>query len=353
MDLAKAPHVLTWELTRACGLKCRHCRANAIPKRNSRELTLTEVESVLDDLSTRFEIPPLMVFTGGDPVERPDLRDILRASVSRKLHTAVSPSVTPLLTREVLTEWRDLGVKTVSISIDGANAQMHDGFRRMEGTFAASIERARDVRSLGMGLQINTSVCGDTVAGMPTMGELVKELGVTSWEVFFVVPTGRGRALPKITTEDTESTLKWLALYSKTVNFRVTAIAAPQYRRLLLQNVPGTKWPSIPAIREAQGFVFIDHLGEVYPSGYLPVSAGNVRHTPLSTLYRDSLLFRELRDPELLRGRCGACEYKRICGGSRARAYAVTGDLQAEDPACPYVPEGWEDRPKVVLPVHA
>ena len=353
MDLEQGPHVLTWELTRACGLKCRHCRANAIPRRNERELTLPEVISVLDDIVSHLKPPPLMVFTGGDPVERADLPDILRASVARSLHTAVSPSVTPLLTRKVLEEWKEIGVKTVSISIDGPSPAIHDQFRRVDGTFAASIERARDVRDLGMGLQVNTSICGDTLPGVPEMGELVKELGVSSWEVFFVVPTGRGRVLPKITREATESTLKWLATYAQTVPFRVTAIAAPQFRRLILENVPGSPWPRFPAIREAQGFAFIDHLGEVCPSGYLPVSAGNVRRTPFSTLYRTSPLFRQLRDPDRLEGRCGVCEYKRICGGSRARAYAVTGNLQAEDPACPYVPAGWEDRPSLVLPVHA
>lgn len=338
MDLNDAPHVLTWELTRACGLKCRHCRANAIPKRNEKELSLEEICLVLDDLSTSFKMPPLVVFTGGDPVERPDLSQIIAESVKRGLHTAVSPSVTPLLTREVLKSWAMLGVKTVSISIDGPGPSVHDVFRRVDGTFTASVARARDVTDLGMKLQINTSVCGDTLAGMPQMGELVKELKASSWEVFFVVPTGRGRVLPHLTAEEAEGTLRWLALYSKTVDFRVTAIAAPQFRRVLLENVPGTKWPQIPAIREAQGFVFIDHLGSVYPSGYLPVKAGNVRNAPLSKIYRSSELFVSLRNPDLLKGRCGQCEYKRICGGSRARAYGVTADIQAEDPACPHVP---------------
>ncbi len=342
-DLAKAPHVLTWELTRACGLKCRHCRANAIPKRNPRELTLEEIRGVLTDIRTNFAVPPLMVFTGGDPVERDDLDAILRASVAAGLHTAVSPSVTPLLTRPVLEKWAEIGVKTVSLSIDGATPEVHDGFRRMPGTFGASIQRAHDVKALGLGLQINTSLCGDTFPGLARMGELVKELGATSWEVFFVVPTGRGAVLPKITPGETEEALRFLAAYAQGVKFRVTAIAAPQYRRVTLETVPGAKRPSIPAIREAQGFVFIDHVGEVFPSGYLPVSAGNVREQPLSRIYQDSELFRSLRDPARLKGRCGVCEYKSICGGSRARAFAVTGDLQAEDPACPHVPEAEPD----------
>jgi radical SAM protein with 4Fe4S-binding SPASM domain len=339
LDLSKAPHVLTWELTRACGLKCRHCRANAIPKRNPRELTLAEVKEVIRDIATNFEVPPLMVFTGGDPVERVDLDDILRASVEAGLHTAVSPSVTPLLTRKVLERWVKIGVKTISISIDGPSSEVHDRFRRVEGTFAASVERARDAKAAGLSLQVNTSLCGDTFPGLHEMGELVKELGVSSWEIFFVVPTGRGAVLPKITATQTEEALKWMATFAQTVKFRVTAIAAPQFRRVILENVPGAKWPTMPAIREAQGFVFIDHVGEVNPSGYLPIAAGNVRARPLSEIYRESPIFKELRDPEALKDRCGRCEYKRICGGSRARAYAVTGDMQAEDPACPHVPE--------------
>lgn len=335
---AEAPLLIAWELTRACALRCRHCRATAIPDRNPGELSLAEISRVLEEVATLRPRPPLLIFTGGDPAERPDLLPILERSVSLGLITAVSPSVTPLLTDELIGRWGRVGVHTVSISIDGPTAEMHDKFRGVPGTYAASLEAARAVVSHGMQLQINTSLCPETAPGLAAMASLVHELGARRWELFYVIGTGRARELPSMSAAETEETLVWLARHAPGAPYRLTTVAAPQFRRVREQMAPPGHRPEGPVVKEGRGFAFIDHLGNVAPNGYLPLAAGNVRVQPFAEIYRESPLFRVLRDARQLRGRCGRCPYREVCGGSRARAYATTGDILAEDPACPFEP---------------
>ncbi len=339
-NFADAPMLITWELTRACALRCRHCRAAAIPNRNPGELSFDDLSRVLEELSTLRAHPPLLIFTGGDPTERSDLMRILERSVSLGLTTAVAPSVTPRLTDEVIAAWSRAGVHAVSISLDGPAPEAHDRFRGIPGTFAASLKAARSVVAHGMQLQINTSVCPETYPTLAATGALARELGARRWELFFVIGTGRARDLPSLSAESTEEALVWLARQVPTAPYRITTVAAPQFRRVRDQlAAPGT-WTGGPVIKEGRGFAFIDHLGNVAPNGLLPLAAGNVRERPFAEIYRDSPLFRALRDPGRLRGRCGRCSYREVCGGSRARAYAATGDVLAEDPACPFRPEG-------------
>lgn len=328
------PHVVTWELTRACQLHCRHCRAQAIPRRNPGELALDEMLPVLDDLAQGFTRPPVLVLTGGDPLERPDLDLIIKAARGRGLTVAVAPSVTPNLTPEVIHRWKTLGVHAVSLSIDGPTAEIHDRFRGFRGTFDRSLAIAKAITDEGIALQINTSVGRQTVDQLPLMGDLVRRLEASSWEVFFVIPTGRARLEDALSAEEIEKALHWLADWKETFPFRVTTVGAPQWVRILHAHHP--EMPPHVIAREARGFAFIDHRGEVYPNGYLPISAGNVRHTPLSRLYRESPLFRSLRDSSRFLGGCGTCDYRDTCGGSRARAYAVTGNPLGADPGCPY-----------------
>ena len=338
MSYADAPHVVTWEVTRACQLHCRHCRASAIRHRNPDELIFSEALSVLDDLAQGFSRPPILVLTGGDPLERPDLDDLIRAAVSRRLVTAVAPSVTPLLTEAVVTRWAELGVHSVSLSLDGVDAATHDGFRGVRGTFERTIQMAEAVRDAGLRLQINSSLARQTVHQLQPMAELVDNLGVASWEIFVVIPTGRARVMDALDSQGIEEALSWLAGYLRSRPFRITVVGAPQWVRVRAERTPAAGRPA-PAAREARGFAFIDHRGEVYPSGYLPVTGGNVRERPLSEIYRDSPLFSSLRDPAQLDDACGLCEYAEICGGSRARAYAMTGNVYAADPGCVRV--GW------------
>ncbi|MCY0898483.1 MAG: radical SAM protein [Firmicutes bacterium] len=332
MSYDDAPHVVTWELTRACQLHCRHCRAQAIPRRHPQELTLDDMLPVLDDLATQFERPPILVFTGGDPLERPDLEAIIGQAVSRRLITALAPSVTPRLTPLVLQQWHDLGVHSVSLSLDGADAPTHDKFRGVRNTFVRTVEMAHEVVRRGLALQINTSVSRQTVEQIPAMAKLVEALGAQSWELFFVIPTGRARLQDTLGSQEIEEVLRWLTRFQPHRPMRVTTVGAPQWARVRHEANP-LEPPRVVA-REARGFAFIDHVGEVYPSGYLPVSGGNVRRTPFSAIYRHSPLFQQLRDPDHLNGPCGHCAYRHECGGSRARAYAVTQNLVASDPGC-------------------
>ncbi len=331
--------LIAWELTRACGLKCRHCRATAIPHRDPGELSTAEIFRVLEEIAGLRPHRPVMIFTGGDPTERPDLSEILARSVSLGLITAVSPSVTPRLTDAVISGWARAGVHTVSISIDGSVADVHDRFRGVPGTFAASLAAARSVVEHGLPLQVNTSISPETPGPLESMAELVRGLGARRWELFFVIGTGRARELPALSAEATESVLVWLAGHAPAAPYRITTVAAPQFRRVREQLAPSGRKAEGPVVKEGRGFAFIDHLGHVAPNGYLPVDAGNIRRETFSAIYRDSPLFRVLRDTSRLKGRCGRCPYREVCGGSRARAYAETGDILAEDPACPYQPE--------------
>ncbi len=329
LDYERSPHLVAWELTRACQLHCRHCRARAIRHRNPAELTTEEIFGVLDAMSA-FDPLPRLIFTGGDPLEREDLLPIIAAAVRRGHAVALAPSVTPRLTRSVLAEWASQGVGAVSLSLDGATPAVHDGFRGVAGTQARTLEMARAVVEAGMRLQINTTVSGQTAAEVEPLGALVPALGASSWELFFIIPTGRATAVAW-EAEDQDRILRWLAQYRAKAALRVTAVGAPQFARYSdAELVPGRP----PVMREARGMMFIDHVGDVYPSGYLPLAAGSVRSWPAPALYRESELFRGLRDNSRLAGRCGHCAWTAVCGGSRARAYAVTGDAWAEDPNC-------------------
>ncbi len=333
IDLSREPHVVTWEVTRACQLHCKHCRARAIRHRNPEELTAQEFGPVLLDIRNNFAYPPVMVFTGGDPLERDDLDDILLQSVNLGLSTAVAPSVTPKLTPDVIEHWKSLGVTSVSLSIDGPVPEVHDKFRGTKGVLERTLNIAQAITENDMRLQVNTSVGTDTISHLTAMLELVTTLKVTSWELFFIIPTGRARVDQCLDAQATEQALEWLADVADASPFRITAVGAPQYNRVLATRHPLLHAGRL-AVKEARGFAFIDHTGLVYPSGYLPLAAGNVRLEPFTSIYRNSQLFRDLRNPELLEGHCSQCDFSLACGGSRARAFAVTGDLFAEDPAC-------------------
>lgn len=328
----QSPHVVTWEVTRACQLHCRHCRARAIPRRDERELSLSEMVEVFADLRSQFPHPPILVFTGGDPLERPDLDDMIIEARAQKLIVAIAPSVTPKLNHEVIHRWKELGVHAVSLSLDGVDADVHDAYRGVRGTFIRTIEMAEAVVKEGLSLQINTAISQHTLHHVRPMSQLVQSLGVSSWELFFVIPTGRARIIDTLKPNQIEEVLQWVAQWAPDQSFRVTAVGAPQWSRVLHQYQPAR--PPRTVAREARGFAFIDHQGKVYPSGYLPVVAGDLHEQKFSEIYRHSDLFQLLRDPNRLTGACGLCQYRTSCGGSRARAYAVTGNLMADDPGC-------------------
>jgi len=358
VDFDKTPFTLAWEITRACALSCVHCRAEAIPQRDPRELTTEEAFDVLDQIVELGK--PILVVTGGDPMMRRDVFDIIGGAVARGLKVGFSPSATKLVTRAAIERVRDVGVDMVHVSLDGSCPDVHDAFRRVPGAFQRTMEIAHDVRDVGLPLQIGTTVSRHNLDDLPAIGDVVQRIGATVWNVFFLVPTGRAEQQAMLTPREHEAVLHWLAERADHVPFRVRTTAAQHYRRVLIQRrraraeageqpsefeLTGAGYafregraPAEKGVNDGKGFCFISHVGDVYPSGFLQVCAGNVRTTPLTEIYRDSALFRALRDPGQLQGKCGRCEFKDVCGGSRARAWAVTGDYLAEEPCCVYQP---------------
>ncbi len=335
-----APYVVIGEMTRACALKCVHCRAEAIDRRSGQELTTDEAFSLLEEIR-RFG-DPLVVLTGGDPLRRPDAAEIVEYGSVLGLRMAMTPSATPEVTPERLKELKNAGLQRLAVSLDGSSAEIHDVFRGVPGSYEWTLKIMRWANELGLSLQINTTVSRHNIADFDAIAAFLEKFKVDLWSVFFLVPVGRATLSQEPKARELERIFGRMAELSLASPYQIKSTEAPQYRRVLISSRLGkTRRPVLP-IGDGKGFVFISHTGEVYPSGFLPVSAGNVKKDLLTELYRDSELFRTLRDPSQLKGKCGACEYKTICGGSRARAYAVHGDVTASDPYCVHVPKGYE-----------
>jgi radical SAM protein with 4Fe4S-binding SPASM domain len=338
------PMRVYWELTRACPLACRHCRADALRGRAPGELTTAECEHVLASLAAAGEPRPHVVFTGGDPLARPDLVPLVRFAAGHGLGVSVAPSATPVLTRDVVAALKDAGVSGMSISVDGPAAAQHDRLRGVLGSFGWTLIAARRIVGAGVPLQINTLLCAETHPHLEAIAELVGRLGAARWSLFALVGVGRGAQLRALTAEECEITFRWLARNSPRWPFVTTTTEAPHYRRISLQlaREEGLPRPSGQGfgMRDGNGIMFIGADGDVTPSGFLPVSAGNVRLADPLAIYRESSLFRALRAPSGFDGRCGACAYRQLCGGSRARAWAASGNVRGEDPLCAWQPPG-------------
>jgi radical SAM protein with 4Fe4S-binding SPASM domain len=292
---------------------------------------------------------------------RPDVYELVGAAARRGFRVALTPSGTAAVTREKLVRLKEAGLTRLAVSLDGSGPDVHDAFRRVRGSYGWTLRIIESARAIGLPLQINSTVTRQNLGDLPAISSLVAEFGIVLWAVFFLVPTGRGRPEAQISAWEAERFLNDLYDLTGRVPFEIKTTAAPHYRRVVLERRRGFRrdgrnggaaspqsTANAPApdgifraqdgVNDGKGCVFIDHLGEVCPSGFLPLSAGNVRHASLVDLYRDHALFRQLRDPELLKHRCGICPYRDLCGGSRARAYAVTGDYLAADPLCFYYP---------------
>jgi len=346
------PLLVYWELTRACDLVCRHCRAEAVPHRHPAELDTDEARTLLDRLRGFGPPLPPIVMTGGDILHRPDLEDLVRDARQKGFPVALSPSATPRLTPAVLERWRTLGVTSLSLSLDGASPEVHDALRGVPGCFDWTLRLARTAVDLGFDLQVNTLVCAETAEDLPALYRLLEGLGIARWSLFFLVETGRGRVLEPLSPARAERVLVWLWERARSAPFPIKTTEAHHFRRigwvhLRRAGLPPEAVRRTPlgrgfGVRDGNGILFVSHTGEVYPSGFLPLPVGNVRrHNPVR-LYRESRLFRALREPDRYKGKCGACEYRYICGGSRARAFAQTGDPLESDPLCPYRPRGGE-----------
>ena len=348
IDTSQRPFVLVWELTRGCELACKHCRAEAIPRRHPDELTTAEGKALIDDI-TGFGEDQLLVLSGGDPLFRPDAFELIAYANDRGLQVTVTPSGTRSLRPAVIERLADLGVRRLALSFDGGTATTHDGFRGERGSFEHTMRAARAARAIDLPLQINTTVCADTVDDLPAVREQVVDLDAVLWSLFFLVPVGRGRSLDPVPPRRAERVMEWLLESADEYGIGIKTTEAPHYRRVAMQHARrATAAPADDAIGRrvgigaGNGFAFVSHVGDCYPSGFLPVAAGNVRSESVVDLYREAPLFQGLRDPDALDGKCGACEFKHVCGGSRSRAWATTGNPHASDPLCPYVPENYD-----------
>jgi radical SAM protein len=350
-DFARAPFLVIWEATRACALACLHCRADAIPHRDPRELTTEEGFKLIDQIAAFSDPPPLFVLTGGDPMRRPDLADLVRYASSKRLIVALTPSGTAAATRLRLGELKAAGLSRIAVSLDGADAQTHDAFRGVRGSYDWTMRIIGAARELELPLQINTTVSRITLPSLEALSRQMKEFDVALWAVFFLVKTGRGASMDQVSPEQCERVLTWLYDLSLISPFGIKTTEAPHFQRVIWQRdrelgsrliVQSERRRSLlrapRSVSDGNGFVFVDHVGNICPSGFLPVTCGNVRSDDLASVYRDDEVFHKLRDHGALTGKCGRCEFRAVCGGSRARAYAATGSLVASDPLCTYDP---------------
>jgi radical SAM protein len=346
-DFSEAPFLVIWEVTRACDLACVHCRASADPYRNPLELSTEEGFRLLD--SVREFGDPIMIFTGGDPLKRPDLFELLEHSVSLGLRTTVSPSPTPLLTAEAIAGFKRVGVARISVSVDGWDAASHDGFRQVPGSFGRAIFALEEAQRIGLSTQINTTVSRHNWEHLEEIAQMVDRLGCDMWDIFFLVPAGRGASQAELDGAEFEQVFGFMYERSKRSRAVIKTTEAMHYRRYLLERRkkeggangghPGDNpLNRMAGINSGRGFVFISRTGEIYPSGFLPISSGNVRRNSLGEVYRSGALFQVLRDSSLLKGKCGLCQYRNLCGGSRSRAYALTGDYLAAEARCIHQP---------------
>ena len=337
------PFLILWEITRACDLACRHCRADAIQRRHSDELSTAEALAQLDAMARDFG-PVLVVFTGGDPLLRDDL-EILIAHVKKLgLRPALTPSATPLLSAQRLDRLIAAGVQRVALSLDGADAASQDGFRGVDGTFARTCTALAHCQQRGLELQINSAIGRHNIQQLDALADLVQWYGAVLWSVFVLVPTGRASADALLSAGEHEQLYRRLAVLSEQRPFAIKTTAGQPYYRVLAQRgqsrSQGLRAPK--PVNDGKGVLFIDHCGNVQPSGFLPINCGNVRQQSVAEIYRSHPLFRDLRNPDALGGKCGKCEYRSLCGGSRSRAYGISGDPLAADPTCAYQPKGLE-----------
>lgn len=346
---ANAPRNVYWETTIACQLACQHCRAEAISRRDPQELTTEEGFRLIDSVK---ELGSLLVLTGGDPLERADLLDLI--SYARLLHVpvAVTPSTTSTLKRETVATFRELGITALGVSLDGPDASIHDRFRGVPGTFQHSQNALEWAREFEIPVQINTTVTSWTRPHLPALFELLATTSappVRRWSLFLLIPTGRGASLGALGASEVDELFDWAYEISQSSPFHVSTVEAPHYRRQWVEKRTAAGVPVEDlvrqggrlgfGVRDGNGVVFVARNGNVYPAGFLPHPLlGNVRDTPLETIYRQSPALAALRDMDGLTGKCGRCQYRWLCGGSRARAWAHSGDLLGDDPACSFEP---------------
>lgn len=365
LNYDETPFLAIWEITQACDLACKHCRAAAQPIAHPEELTTAEGKKLIDQIAAMHI--PIFVLTGGDPMKRKDVFELIRYAADKGVHVAMTPSATPLLTREAIFQLKEAGLVRLGISLDGSTPEVHDTFRGHAGTWERTIEAIGWANEAGLPIQVHTTIGRYNAPDLDNLCALFEKMSIVMWNVFFLVPVGRAQLDDLLSAEEFEQVFGKIYELSQRVSFQIKTTEAMHYRRYLLQhNLEERRFehghrhgsavgyeagaPTSDAhtrtanwatrrVNDGKGFLFISHVGNVYPSGFLPIDAGNVRHKPLQDIYQNAPIFKELRDTNALKGKCGVCEYKEICGGSRARAYALTGDPLAAEPCCIYQPK--------------
>jgi AdoMet-dependent heme synthase len=346
-DFDTSPLMFYYEVTLACDLACKHCRASAQEQPHPQELSTAQAKALLDQIAT-FPRRPKLVMTGGDPLKRRDLLELIRHAGAAGLQPALTPSATPLATFEAFQRVRDAGVQGLGISLDGADAVTHDAFRGLEGSFDRTMQMLAFARTLGMPVQVNTTITRRNVHQVDAIAELLATKGIAMWSVFFLVPVGRGVEEQRIAPAEYEAVFERLWDHSRRQPYAVKTTEAPHYRRYVLQHGgdplagprdAGHAHRAPLGVGDGKGIMFVSHTGEIYPAGFLPLRCGRFPHDSVVDAYQNHPVFRALREPDAFKGRCGFCEYRRVCGGSRARAFALTGDFLETDPDCNYVPK--------------
>ena len=351
-DFGHSPLLVFYELTQACDLVCQHCRACAQSQPDPAELTTAESMRLIDQL-TEFPKPPMLVLTGGDPLKRSDIYQLIQYAVRAGLDVSITPSATPLVTAEAIRRMRDAGISRMAVSIDGADAATHDAVRGVRGSFARSLEMLADARAAGIPTQVNTTLTPGNVGQIERMAELFARQEIVLWSVFFLVPVGRARYLPRLSAEECETAFAQLWEQARQRPFALKTTEAPHYRRYAIQHqlpkrVRGALDSTVgrpPAgfaplgVNDGKGVLFVSHVGLLYPSGFLPMVCGMFPSEHIVQVYQQSPIFQALRDADRLEGKCHDCEFREICGGSRARAYAVSENVFAPDPDCVYIPK--------------
>jgi radical SAM protein len=347
-DLARNPMIVYWEMTQACGLACRHCRAEAMLQKHPNELNHTESRALLQQIRAFGDPLPHLILTGGDPLRRPDLYELIDEAVSLGLEASITPAATQSLTRDVVAELHAHAISSLGLSLDGSNADKHEAVRGVPGCFDWTMDASRYAAEVDMPIQVNTLVAAETADDLPAIFDLLLAHRVMRWSLFFLIGVGRGRMLEPVSPERGEQVMRWSLELARSAPFAIKTTEAPSYRRIALEQMRASNMPLEAmrrssvlrgfGIRDGNGIVFVSNTGDICPAGFLPLALGNVRNNELAKVYRNESTFRALHDANAFKGKCGECEYRIICGGSRARAFAATGDPLESDPLCPYQP---------------
>ncbi|WP_205678835.1 TIGR04053 family radical SAM/SPASM domain-containing protein [Aquisphaera insulae] len=361
-DFAISPMIVFYELTRACDLVCRHCRACAQPQSDPNELTTDLSKRLIDQLAS-FPVQPMLVLTGGDPLKRADIFELVRYSADTGMETAITPSPTPLVTAEAIARLKEAGIARMAVSIDGADAATHDAMRGVAGSFEQTQRIMRDARALGIPVQVNTTLNPANLDQIEAIADMLAQHGIVLWSVFLIVPVGRATADLRLTGEQYERAFARLYAQSRKQPYGIKTTEGMHYRRFVAQQrvkarrdgageAPamgghphgrGGHGGSSPqflttGVNDGKGVMFVSHTGLVHPSGFMPLVCGMFPFNNVVDVYQNAPIFQRLRQPDTFDGKCGYCDYRNLCGGSRARAFNVTGNPYAAEPDCVYQP---------------